>query len=552
MAHLGALRGRVGCLALLAERGFDFEAESSRGWNAMDEATAVRNKAALRFLYETVFRDALTRSASLQPRVLAAVREMPDFSMTLDWRFSSPVFGYLLRKLAPSDTYRIHKRGARLRVDGSLRGADPGSGLIPRWEYGEFSVLVCGDDSPPRVLLLDHGRRLAMPLAQQVDEHCPADVDRFVDRSVAAGVARVQLQLRDRKCQAQSTWLGMGGAREEDVNGYRARVIDLSGTCVTRVTEKTPLCLPGAVAGTEISDAFPGTSYADFLRLEFPADGEDELPVQSLFQGVDAQRLVREAAAEAAARDGSEGHAPPRGGGGYEAFGAELEREARAEAAAREATHGPRPAPRAARARCWVTDAFPLRPEHLRPLLSLLASANPALKQAATVVETFGADRFPVKAQVPLLLSVNFEISFSRFEFWGAAGGEAPDMGVPRGYRELSLSETTAFFQEEARRKQEAAAGRGRRGRAATEATVATEPAGAGECGPGGAGAGEGGGKGPGDPGRPGRLWGYFRRDKDAPPTAARERGGGREGRDGSDYRSASSSEDGGPLGALG
>ena len=57
-----------------------------------------------------------------RPRLVAAVRGMPDFRAKMHWEFGSAVFGPVLRMYAPSDTYEITKRGSSLRVDGTLRG----------------------------------------------------------------------------------------------------------------------------------------------------------------------------------------------------------------------------------------------------------------------------------------------------------------------------------------------------------------------------------------------------------------------------------------------
>lgn len=51
----------------------------------------------------------------------------------------------LIRKLAPYDTYSIHKLGRRVRVDGTLMGMDrKRQGLIPNWKRGHFSLLFDG------------------------------------------------------------------------------------------------------------------------------------------------------------------------------------------------------------------------------------------------------------------------------------------------------------------------------------------------------------------------------------------------------------------------
>jgi len=57
------------------------------------------------------------------PALAGVMRSMRDFYMELQWAFESPVLPFISR-LAPSDTYRIWKRGPNLRADITLAGFD--------------------------------------------------------------------------------------------------------------------------------------------------------------------------------------------------------------------------------------------------------------------------------------------------------------------------------------------------------------------------------------------------------------------------------------------
>jgi hypothetical protein len=66
----------------------------------------------------------------------------------MSWSLGSSVFGLLLRKYAPNDTYEVWKLGNCVRVDGTLMGIDDKSkGLIPEWKRGQFSLLFHGEYS---------------------------------------------------------------------------------------------------------------------------------------------------------------------------------------------------------------------------------------------------------------------------------------------------------------------------------------------------------------------------------------------------------------------
>lgn len=67
------------------------------------------------------------------------------------------MIGYLLKKFAPHDTYKIYKTGSRIRVDGTLMGIEKNSSsIIPEWKRGQFSLLFDGNQRPSVVFLVFH------------------------------------------------------------------------------------------------------------------------------------------------------------------------------------------------------------------------------------------------------------------------------------------------------------------------------------------------------------------------------------------------------------
>ena len=178
LAVLGGERSRD-CVRLLAARGFPcIGAPSPAGWTAWDEAIAQRDRAACVALLRLSLEEAGSTFQRLYPGVLAKLTNMPDFSLKLSWKLTSPVLGPLLRRYAPSDTYTIHKAGARLSISGELRGPDPTSPtILPRWVRGPFTFLVLGDVTPATILLVDHVQRFVMPAAQHVGDATPSEED---------------------------------------------------------------------------------------------------------------------------------------------------------------------------------------------------------------------------------------------------------------------------------------------------------------------------------------------------------------------------------------
>lgn len=132
-------RNHEGIAALLAA-GASPEARSARKWTPLDEAVALQDTASVKLLLEKLRADVKRERKARKPRLVAAMTTLPDFCIEMRWHLTSPLFGLLLKRYAPSDTYIMWKRGLRLRIDGSLRGLDPASrSVLPKWRRGPFS-----------------------------------------------------------------------------------------------------------------------------------------------------------------------------------------------------------------------------------------------------------------------------------------------------------------------------------------------------------------------------------------------------------------------------
>lgn len=74
--------------------------------------------------------------------------------LKVNWHFGSPVIGYLLKKLAPHDTYKIWKKGMMLRVDGTLMGIEKiSNSFLPEWKRENFSLLFWGHREPAQIYI---------------------------------------------------------------------------------------------------------------------------------------------------------------------------------------------------------------------------------------------------------------------------------------------------------------------------------------------------------------------------------------------------------------
>lgn len=98
---------------------------------------------------------------------------------------------------------------------------------------------------------------------------------------------------------------------------------------------------------------------------------------------------------------------------------------------------------RVLRARLWMAEGFPMRLSALVPLLGVIGSANKQISKVARFMSQYaGLDLFPVKIQVPLLLTVHALVGFSKFQELGPVDTPGPEFfQVPEDYSRRLLND---------------------------------------------------------------------------------------------------------------
>lgn len=176
--HVAVLRRNAHAVRRLLAAGASPQAKNAAGWQPVYDAAAARDRELVALLHTAAVREQEAATAARKPAIMAALAALPDFKLSLVWELRSPVFAPLLRRFAPSDVYAVTKRGACLRVDGTLKGlAEPdkgeggpsgGSGsassILPKWDRGAFSLLFDGATDPrhPTLVVADHDAKTAV------------------------------------------------------------------------------------------------------------------------------------------------------------------------------------------------------------------------------------------------------------------------------------------------------------------------------------------------------------------------------------------------------
>ncbi|KAK7269150.1 hypothetical protein RIF29_21866 [Crotalaria pallida] len=121
--HLAVrLRDPVSAEILMAA-GADWSLQNENGWSALQEAVCTREEAIAMIIARYYQPLAWAKWCRRLPRIIASTSRIRDFYMEISFHFESSVIPFIGR-IAPSDTYRIWKRGSNLRADMTLAGFD--------------------------------------------------------------------------------------------------------------------------------------------------------------------------------------------------------------------------------------------------------------------------------------------------------------------------------------------------------------------------------------------------------------------------------------------
>lgn len=141
-------------MRLLLEAGFDVGVKNAGGWTVIEEAVVHESIPMLRLLLDASHDAHMRMWREKKPKLLEAMRAMPNFKMRMNWEFGSPVFSSIVKQLAPYDEYTIWKHGSRLRIDASIVGFE---GM--RWVRGNVSLRFDGTQSHSELLIVNHDER---------------------------------------------------------------------------------------------------------------------------------------------------------------------------------------------------------------------------------------------------------------------------------------------------------------------------------------------------------------------------------------------------------
>lgn len=255
--HLAVRLHDVASAEILMAAGADWSLQNEQGWSALQEAVCGREDAIAMVIARHYQPLAWAKWCRRLPRIVASMSRIRDFYMEISFHFESSVIPFIGR-IAPSDTYRIWKKGSNLRADMTLSGFDGfriqrsdqtfmflGEGLSP--EHGGGVGSNIGSLPPGSLIVLAHkDKEITNALEGAGATPTESEVAREVALMSQTNMYRPGIDVTQAELVPHLNWRRQ--ERTEAVGGWKAKVYDMLHVSVSVKSRR----VPGAMTDEEL------------------------------------------------------------------------------------------------------------------------------------------------------------------------------------------------------------------------------------------------------------------------------------------------------------
>ncbi|XP_047316237.1 uncharacterized protein LOC124919915 [Impatiens glandulifera] len=486
---------------ILMSAGADWSLQNENGWSALQEAVCTREENIAKIIARHYQPLAWAKWCRRLPRIVATASRIRDFYMEITFHFESSVIPFISR-IAPSDTYRIWKRGSNLRADMTLAGFD---GFRIQRSDQTFLFLGGGFSSadgkvtlpPGALLVLAHKEKeVTNALEGAGNQPTESEVIHEVALMSHTNMYRPGIDVTQAELVPHLNWRRQD--RTETVGNWKAKVYDMLNVMVSVKSRR----VPGAITDEELFSAANGKEkivngdgvggeYGDLLTDEERKQldsaikmsnnnnndtgvsiSEDDEHFQDAHDGVvpkekkgwfgksvkKSSKMGREKSSSDYRRISSEvssrGEESVDVKRGKEKNGKKKMKKAAAGTTTTTNTTGAGGSEikteseykKGLRPVLWLTPDFPLKIEELLPLLDILANKVKAIRRLRELLTTkLPQGTFPVKVAIPVVPTIRVLVTFTKFE----------EQEVVQQVEEFATPPTSPIQYEDAKTKQE-------------------------------------------------------------------------------------------------
>lgn len=381
---LAVTLGHLEVSKILLNHGANVNVENNDGYTVVHEAVSTGDPELLAEVLTQRDLQRYSTSVGGIPDLLKRIRDTPDFYVEMKWEFTSWV--PLLSRMCPSDTYKVYKSGANVRIDTTLLGFDQSN-----WQRGRRSYIFKGQEDLALMMEVDHDS--CQVHVEQMQVLPPEYVDltgslrpsqeaisaRLTSPVVATYIDTDKISFERNK----SGILGWKSDKSETINGHNCKVF--SATNVELVTK------------TRVEHL----SEADKARHKAARS-----PLQSFLGTVEVEEG---AALETPNGDVTEWRGNPCHIRPEEYFNAKVDLGGRDIGRPREATVRTQKF----RANLWLCEDYPLSlPQQILPIVDLMSINSNHFARLRDFITLQLPAGFPVKIEIPLFHVLNARITF--------------------------------------------------------------------------------------------------------------------------------------------
>ncbi|KAG8649789.1 hypothetical protein MANES_08G139900v8 [Manihot esculenta] len=231
--------------------GADWSLQNENGWSALQEAVCTREEQIAMIIARHYQPHAWGKWCRRLPRIVASAARIRDFYMEITFHFESSVIPFIGR-IAPSDTYRIWKRGSNLRADMTLAGFD---GF--RIQRSDQTFLFLGEGyssedsnislSPGSLIVLSHKEKEVVNALEGAGAlPTEAEIAHEVALTSQTNMYRPGIDVTQAELVPHLNWRRQ--ERTEMVGNWKAKVYDMLHVMVSVKSRR----VPGAMTDEEL------------------------------------------------------------------------------------------------------------------------------------------------------------------------------------------------------------------------------------------------------------------------------------------------------------
>ncbi|KAH7352603.1 hypothetical protein KP509_19G053700 [Ceratopteris richardii] len=281
--HLAVRLGDAASVELLMAAGADWSLQNEQGWSALQEAVCAREEGIAMIITRYYQPLAWAKWCRRLPRITGSMRRLRDFYMEITFNFESSVIPFIGR-IAPSDTYRIWKRGSNLRADMTLAGFD---GF--KIQRSEQSFLFLGDGTedgkipPGSLLVLTHkDKEVTNALEGAGAQPSETEIAQEVAVMSQTNMYRPGIDVTQADLVPQLTWRRQ--EKTEMVGLWKTKVFDMHHVHISVRSRRVPGALSDEHLFSAESDAQADLEddYAELLTEEEKQQLDNALNMEGL------------------------------------------------------------------------------------------------------------------------------------------------------------------------------------------------------------------------------------------------------------------------------